>query len=150
MVEQLRQVNGINPNKVSSITYCAVSLHFMCIQLFASFVCSPEPCFFRTAQSLTWFLTMHWISGWLAPQQKSVSLSKYCTMLVRPTGRRKQVVWENQGRWERKANRGELIRVIKTWQELVPEVLMNPKAYRPGGGASFLPDTQNSLTANPN
>lgn len=40
-VEQLKQVNGINPNKVSSSTCCILTLHFICIQLFASFVCFP-------------------------------------------------------------------------------------------------------------
>lgn len=105
---------------------------------------------FRTAQSLIWFLTMLWTSGWLAPQQTSVFLSRSCTTPVKPTGRGKQVVWESQGSWERQASRDELINVIKNWQELVTQIPMNPKTYRHDGRALFFPNTQNSLTASPN
>lgn len=149
-VEQLQQVNGINPNKVSSITCCILTLHFICIQLFARFVCSPVSSSFRTAQSLIWFLTMLWTSGWLTPQQTSVFLSRSCTTPVKPTGRGKQVVWESQGKWERKASGDELIKVIENWQELVTQIPMNSKTYRHDGRALFFPNTQNSLTASPN
>lgn len=113
----------------------------------------PVPCSSRTAQSLTWCLTMLWTSGWPALQQKNVSLSRSCTTPARPTGRGKQGVWERLGSWGRWASRGEWVSALSTKSELVPVIwhqAQNPEPCRPDGRATFLPDRQSSSTASPN
>lgn len=116
--------------------------------------CSPVLCSFRTAQSLIWSLTVLWTSGWPAHQQRSVSLSRFCTMPARPTGRVKQRVWARQESLAKWAARGvKQVRVLPTRSELVPvtpHMILHPEPCRPDGKAMFLPDKQSSSTASPN
>lgn len=226
-VEQLRQVNGINPNKVSSIltrsclflrdlakaqqwlhsgqtspslghqnlhtdenscsdslfvnvvleavkhfwsifgdTDVMLGLYFECTycKLFCIkacnvmetkllVTCSPFLCSSRIAQSLTWCLTTQWTIGWPAHQQRSVSLSRSCTMPARSIGRGKQGVWERQGSWAKWAARRKKVSMPTTKSDLVPvtpQLALHPELCRSDGRAIFLSDRPSSSTVSQN
>lgn len=116
-------------------------------------LCPLVPCRSRTALSLTWCLIILWTSGWPAHQQRSVSLSKFCTMPARPTGREKPGLWTRLGSWSSRAHRENLVMVLTMILELVPltpQHTLHPEPCRPDGRATFLPDRQSSSTVSPN